>query len=144
MKKMLLYISAVAVIMTITAVCLVFAKDDDSRNIEFLAEYGWEVQTEAIEVEKVEIPAQFDDVYNNYNQIQKRAGLDLAPYKGKKGVRYTYLVLNYPDDVDEPVRANLICIQGEPVAGDIMTVSINGFMHSLNYPKNGAETAGEL
>lgn len=135
MKKMLIYIIAVAAILFISIVCIVFAGEDDSRNIEFLAEYGWEVEPEAIEKMRVEIPAQFDDVYNNYNQLQKRAGLDLAAYKGKKGVRYTYHVLNYPYDVGEPVRANLICIQGEPVAGDIMTVSLDGFMHSLNYPK---------
>lgn len=136
MKKMLFYVSIVAAIVTITAVCLAFAKEDDLKNIEFLAEYGWEVQPAAIEKEKVEIPEQFDDVYNNYNQLQKRAGLDLTKYKGKKGVRYTYVVLNYPYDVGEPVRANLICVEGEPVAGDIMTVSIDGFMHSLNYPNN--------
>ena len=136
MKKMLIYGFAIIAIIIISVVCIVFAGEDDGRNIEFLAEYGWEVEAEAIEKVKVHIPEQFDDVYHNYNQIQKRAGLDLAPYRGKEGVRYTYLVLNYPEPVGEPVRANLICIDGEPVAGDVMTVSVNGFMHSLNYPAN--------
>ena len=134
MKKMIIYVLTVVLILVISVVCIVFAQDNDAVNIEFLKEYGWEVEPECIEREKVEIPKEFDDVYNNYNQIQKRAGLDLSRYKGKKAVRYTYIVTNYPEDVGEPVRANLLCVNGEPVAGDIMTVSINGFMHSLNYP----------
>jgi len=75
----------------------------------------------------------FDRVYENYNDIQLKAGLDLRPYMGMKGVRYTYIVENYPKDVGEEVRANVICINNEPVGGDIMTVSIRGFIHSLNF-----------
>ena len=72
-------------------------------------------------------------MYENYNDIQLKAGLDLRPYMGMKGVRYTYIVENYPKDVGEEVRANVICINKEPVGGDIMTVSIRGFIHSLNF-----------
>ena len=43
-----------------------------------------------------------------------------------------YSVVNYPIDTGETVYANVICIDGKPVAGDVMTVGINGFMHSLN------------
>ena len=60
--------------------------------------------------------------------------MDLTPYKGEKAIRYTYEVLNYPIKTDEMVRANVICVNEKPVAGDIMTVSIHGFMHSLKYP----------
>ena len=87
----------------------------------------------AVESEEITIPKPFDKVYENYNEIQLRAGLDLTPYMGMSGIRYTYTVKNYPVYVGEEVRANVICIDGKPVAGDIMTVSLSGFMHSLEF-----------
>ena len=50
-----------------------------------------------------------------------------------KSVEKEDIVENYPKDVGEEVRANVICINNEPVGGDIMTVSIRGFIHSLNF-----------
>ncbi|MCX7715531.1 MAG: DUF4830 domain-containing protein [Clostridia bacterium] len=135
MKKMLLYAAAVILIAAITAIFVVFAQPSNDKNIEFLKLYNWEVDKDYIEKEEIVLPKEFDDVYKNYNELQKEAGLDLEPYKGKKAVRYTYIVLNYPEAVDEPVRANVLCVDGIPVAGDIMTVSLRGFMHSLKYPQ---------
>ena len=133
-RKAMMYFTAVAIIIVTTLVFVVFASGEtDVKNIEFLKGYGWDVETRAMESAEVIIPEPFDRVYENYNNIQLRAGLDLRPYMGMRGVRYTYIVKNYPSDVGEAVRANVICINSEPVAGDIMTVSINGFMHSLNF-----------
>ncbi len=133
-RKFMLYFAAVLIIIVTTIVFAVFASGEtDTKNIEFLRGYGWIVRTKAIEKENIIIPDPFDLVYENYNKIQIKAGLDLRPYKGMKGMRYTYAVENYPNNVGEEVRANIICINGEPVGGDIMTVSLHGFMHSLNF-----------
>ena len=133
-RKGMMYFTAVAIIIVTTFVFVMFASGEtDVKNIEFLESYGWETYARPIESEEVIIPDPFDRVYENYNKIQIEAGLDLTPYKGMSGTRYTYIVTNYPLDVGEAVRANVICIDGKPVAGDIMTVSINGFMHSLNF-----------
>ncbi len=138
MKKMIMYVITVAVIIGIGAMCLVFAGDDEELNIRFLEKYGWEVDSEYTEKVTLEIPEVFDEVYNNYNELQKAAGLDLAKYKGRKAVRYTYIVMNFPEDTGgENVFANILCVAGEPVAGDVMTVSLDGFMYSLSYLKTG-------
>ena len=81
------------------------------------------------------LPDAPDDVYNQYNRIQLEAGLDLTPYYGSECVRYTYIVLNYPEQTDSEVRANVLCVDGKPVAGDIMTVASDGFMRSLVFPQ---------
>lgn len=133
MRKMIFYFVTVIVIAGITMACVSLTGKDE--NIDFLEQYGWTVEKEYIEKQNVAIPDEFDDVYTAYNDIQKQAGLDLTAYCGKKGIRYTYIVTNYPDEVGETVRANVICIGGKPVAGDIMTVSLRGFMHSLKFPK---------
>ena len=129
---MMYFISVVIIIVTTLMFVLFASGETDTNNIVFLKGYGWEVRTKSVEKEDIIIPKPFDRVYENYNDIQLKAGLDLRPYMGMKGVRYTYIVENYPKDVGEEVRANVICINNEPVGGDIMTVSIRGFIHSLN------------
>lgn len=130
---MMYFISVVIIIVTTLMFVLFASGETDTNNIVFLKGYGWEVRTKSVEKEDIIIPKPFDRVYENYNYIQLKAGLDLRPYMGMKGVRYTYIVENYPKDVGEEVRANVICINNEPVGGDIMTVSIRGFIHSLNF-----------
>ena len=130
---MMYFISVVIIIVTILMFVLFASGETDTNNIVFLKGYGWEVRTKSVEKEDIIIPKPFDRVYENYNDIQLKAGLDLRPYMGMKGVRYTYIVENYPKDVGEEVRANVICINNEPGGGDIMTVSIRGFIHSLNF-----------
>lgn len=130
---MMYFISVVIIIVTTLMFVLFASGETDTNNIVFLKGYGWEVRTKSVEKEEIIIPKPFDRVYENYNDIQLKAGLDLRPYMGMKGVRYTYIVENYPKDVGEEVRANVICINNEPVGGDIMTVSIRGFIHSLNF-----------
>ena len=132
-KAMMYFISVVIIIVTTLMFVLFASGETDTNNIVFLKGYGWEVRTKAVEKEDIIIPKPFDRVYENYNDIQLKAGLDLRPYMGMKGVRYTYIVENYPKDVGEEVRANVICINNEPVGGDIMTVSIRGFIHSLHF-----------
>ena len=130
---MMYFISVVIIIVTTMMFVLFASGETDTNNIVFLKGYGWEVRTKSVEKEDIIIPKPFDRVYENYNDIQLKAGLDLRPYMGMKGVRYTYIVENYPKDVGEEVRANVICINNEPVGGDIMTVCIHGFIHSLNF-----------
>ena len=130
---MMYFISVVIIIVTTLMFVLFASGETDTNNIVFLKGYGWEVRTKSVEKEDIIIPKPFDRVYENYNDIQLKAGLDLRPYMGMKGVRCTYIVENYPKDVGEEVRANVICINNEPVGGDIMTVSIHGFIHSLNF-----------
>ena len=130
---MMYFISVVIIIVTTLMFVLFASGETDTNNIVFLKGYGWEVRTKSVEKEDIIIPKPFDRVYENYNDIQLKAGLDLRPSMGMKGVRYTYIVENYPKDVGEEVRANVICINNEPVGGDIMTVSIRGFIHSLNF-----------
>ncbi len=104
---------------------------DKDRCVGMLSQYGWQVDETPQDIQKVTIPPNFDKVYERYNELQLRSGLDLQPYRGKSGTRYTFIITNYPVDVGETVYANVITIDGEPVAGDIMTVSLSGFMHGL-------------
>lgn len=110
------------------------AVTDNAGRIAFLGGFGWQVDEEPSEILEIVIPDQFDSVYEQYNQLQKKQGYDLTRWRGKTARRYTYRILNYPNAQDE-VFANLILCDGQVIGGDVSSVALNGFMHGLIYEK---------
>lgn len=104
-------------------------KTNEDR-VAFLAQFGWEVESEPAEEATVTIPSEFDRVFVSYNELQKRQGLDLSKYKRKEMTRYTYIVTNYPE-YDGVVYANLLIYRSKVVGGDICSANVNGFLHGF-------------
>ena len=109
-------------------------KNNEDR-IAFLKQFGWEVSPEETESEQVVIPSEFDKVFAGYNEIQKGQGLDLAKYKGKTMMRYTYDVTNY-EGYEGKVQANILVYRGKVVGGDICSADVKGFIHGFENQKN--------
>lgn len=104
-------------------------KTNDDR-IDFLEQFGWTVQENVIEEKKVSIPSEFDKIMLSYNEFQRDMGLDLAKYKGKEVMRYTYEVTNYPD-YDGRVYANLLVYRNKVIGGDICSADAQGFLQGF-------------
>ena len=102
----------------------------NSDRIALLEEYGWKADEEPIETMEVRIPEKFDGVYNEYNEIQKKQGLNLSEYAGKRVMRYTYRINNHPSGETGTV-ANIIVYKNKLIAGDICSPKLGGFMHGL-------------
>lgn len=102
----------------------------NAGRIDFLKSYGWNVETEPLEVVELTIPQAFDKVYNNYNTLQKSQGFDLSLYKSKRVKRWTYKVLNYPGRND--MRANMLVYNNKVIGGDVSSVAINGIMQGFS------------
>lgn len=96
----------------------------------FLHKFGWEAEIPAVESVTLTLPKQFDAVYLRYNQLQNDVGLDLAPYAGKQVRRRTYR-LKERAPTGEALRANLLLYENQVIAGDVMSVGMNGVMDSL-------------
>jgi hypothetical protein len=107
-------------------------KNNDER-VSFLESLGWDVDSSPIEEQEVLIPKDFNEVYQEYNQLQVSQGFDLTDYSGLEAVRYTYKVLNHPT-CSEDVVADIIVYRNRVIAGDIQSVSMDGFMAGLSYP----------
>ena len=99
--------------------------------INFLKQFGWEVNSEPVEAAEVVIPKEFDAVYKKYNDVQKAQSLNLEKYKNKAVKRYTYEILDYPG-YDGTVFANILIYKDKVIGGDICSAEINGFMHGFN------------
>ena len=93
--------------------------------VNFLAQFGWQVDGKAIEVKEVSVPAEFDKIYAGYNQVQVAQGLDLSRYKGKTLTRYTFKVTNC-EGYEGEVLANVLVWRKKVVGGDICSAEITG------------------
>ena len=114
----------------VEAVSYAGIKSDEDR-ITFLGSFGWEVEGDApTEEVGFTLPSEFDGVLAKYNEIQKAEGLDLARYRGKRVVRYTYLLKNY-EGYEGKVYANLIMYKNRVIAADITSADPHGFVHGL-------------
>lgn len=105
------------------------AGNADER-IAFFSQFGWEISTDPLQVKEVVIPQEFDETYEEYNQLQKSQGLDLQKYKGKRVKAWSYEILNYPgyENTDGVIHGNILVYDGVVVGGDICSVELDGFM----------------
>lgn len=145
-NKRLAILAAGAIIIAIIIIIIVnmspsdetahFSVNSNEDMVAFLEYYGWSVDPEPISVQEITIPAEFDDVYNYYNEIQKEQGLDLSLYLGQSGTRYTFRVHNHPTYTVE-VWANVVVIENLIVAGDITIHTETGIIHPINLRDTG-------
>lgn len=60
----------------------------------FLEQFSLEVLPETVQTESITIPMEFNDTYNQYNELQRQIGLDLSRYKGREAKEITYELKN--------------------------------------------------
>ena len=104
-------------------------KSNEDR-INFLKQFGWEVEPAPYAEKEVLIPAEFDKIFAGYNEIQRKQGLDLSDFKKKNVMRYTYVITNYPE-YEGTVYANVLVYRNNVIGGDICSADVNGFVHGF-------------
>jgi len=103
--------------------------------VMLLESFGWKVEKEPLEFMEVQIPEDFDEVYSEYNDIQIKQGMDLKKYAGKRAMRYSYQITNYPTG-EAGIIANILVYKNKLIGGDVCSPQLNGFMHGLEVPKS--------
>ena len=99
----------VAMLAIFTALCVVSAMgamtDNEEtasgasvKNEQAAADYLRAVGEEdaaQLSCERITIPEQFDEVYEEYNGMQWQSGFDLSEYKGKDSLRFTFALTRH-------------------------------------------------
>ena len=112
----------------------------NEQRVALLRDCGWEVIEEPRGEREVQIPEEFDEVYQSYNQIQLEQGLDLTPCRGRRATLYTYEITNHPSG-EQGVTANLLVRRGKLIAADVSSPQADGFVHGLReHPSEPQDT----
>ena len=99
----------VAMLAIFTALCVVSAMgamtDNEQtasgasvKNEQAAADYLRAVGEEdaaQLSCERITIPEQFDEVYEEYNGMQRQSGFELSEYKGKDALRFTFALTRH-------------------------------------------------
>ena len=108
--------------------------NNDAR-VQFLKNFGWDVDSSPTESSQVKIPEESTEVYDRYNALQKSQGYDLTPYAGKTVMRYVYKVNNFPD-ATEPVYATLLVYKNQVIGGDVTDTAAKGVVQGFKMPES--------
>lgn len=100
------------------------------QRAQFLSDFGWQIDAGSETCHQVTVPMEFDRVFAGYNEIQRAQGMDLAPYKGKEVLSYTYTVTNY-EGYSGKVLATVLVYRDLVIGGDICSESSNGFVNGF-------------
>lgn len=119
----------------------VHASTEEGR-IQFLEEYGWKTSGKSVEMKEVIIPSEFNSTYKNYNDLQKKQGMDLSKLAGCQVEKWTYEIMNYGDE-ENRVLATILVNDGKVVGGDISAVKEDGFMHGFQKPMEPAAATND-
>ncbi len=114
------------------------AGSSNTERIAFINECGWQTEMTHCELTEVRIPVNFDEVYEEYNEIQLMQGFDLRPYRAHSVKKYTYYITNYRDrdrSVGADIFANLLVEDGEIIGADISSNEAGSFVTVLKYEK---------
>ncbi len=107
------------------------AIEPDFESISAYTEsFGWQISEESLTFSQITIPYRFNDVYTQYNKVQKKQGFDLAKYKGKTVTLITATVTNFTDG--EPVYIELITDKTLLIGANLKSYGNNGFIKPLN------------
>lgn len=95
---------------------------------DYLSSLGWEFEKES--EKQITIPSTFNQVYTDYNAVQKEQGFDLEAFKGRQATLYTYNILNYKGNKN--IIVDLIVADGVLIGADLCDPSAeNGFLKAL-------------
>ena len=101
------------------------APDTEAR-VKFLKQFKIAVNPKSEKTDTITIPAEFGRVYEEYNELQKRAGLDLSPFKGEQVSRVVYKLK------DKEKFVTLLIFKAHVIGGHLSTGVYGDRYEALN------------
>lgn len=85
---------------------------EDEADVErFLTLCGYS-SPEFLFQHEITVPKNWNDIYTEYNELQRQQGFDLVPYKGKTAVEYEYFV-------DDTLNASVLVSENRIIAAHV-------------------------
>lgn len=99
--------------------------ENTEEQVSFLEQFGHTAIAQSAVCSEVVIPSEFNEVYENYNDLQKQIGLDLEKFKGKTAQKIQFELEN------SEIKYAVLLIYNEKVIGAHLT---NGEYGQSNLP----------
>ena len=116
------------------------AGSSNAERISFINECGWQTEATHCDLTEVRIPVNFDEIYEEYNELQLMQGFDLRPYRAHSVKKYTYYITNYRENGSSAaapdIYANLLVEDGEIIAADISSAEAGSLVTVLKYKED--------
>ncbi len=96
---------------------------------DFASQFSLEIERLYSE-QYIYIPYEFNDTYSGYNELQKRQGLDLLKYRGKKCTLSVYKLKDYKIDYKD-AYLSIIVYKGKVIGGHISTLVMNSSLYTF-------------
>ena len=85
---------------------------EDEADVErFLTSCGYSSPAFLFQHE-ITVPKNWNDIYTEYNELQRQQGFDLVPYKGKAATEYEYFV-------DDTLNASVLVSENRIIAAHV-------------------------
>ena len=123
-------LATAAVILTIAACSGSYPAKSEKDITDFLRNCGIETAGN-VSVKTVTIPAEFGDVYERYNELQKQQGFDLDGYRSREAAVYTFGVASVDGEHTDFTEAHVMVCDDIIIGGDISSAAIDGGMLPL-------------
>lgn len=82
--------------------------------VGFIKQFGYDVNADSRTSDSVIIPSVFNEIYEEYNTLQRKIGLDLEDYKGREVKKITYELEN-----SEEKYAVILTLQGRVIGAHL-------------------------
>lgn len=107
----------------------------EQQRLDYLQEWGWQVNPQPIAVQELLIPNPLTPAYDEYMVLQEGQHFpSLEDYKGKRVKRYTYEITNYPTGEDH-IQISILLYNNTVIAGEVLSPEANGYLHGLAMPQ---------
>lgn len=107
------------------------AAGDTKAQVKFLSQFGIKIDKNTKKTDTVTIPENFNEVYEDYNNLQIEAGLDLKPFRGEQVSRVVYKINK------KEGYATLLIFKGRVIGGHLSTGEYGDGYEALNYGTTG-------
>ncbi len=133
-NQILLFASLILILAAALAVASFSADEDTALCRRFLKSLGYSPAAEPSEIASVTVPEGFGAYYDSYNELNKKAGFDLTPFRG-----CTVKKIRISLSDEEALYANLLIYNHKICGGDICDPSLSGYMLPLTPKKRPLE-----
>ncbi|MBQ9483552.1 MAG: DUF4830 domain-containing protein [Ruminiclostridium sp.] len=119
-----------AIILSFSACAKTYPAKTEEQIVDMLSGCGIETAGSCTK-KTVTIPDEFGEVYERYNELQKRQGFDLSRYRSREAVVYTFPVASVDGVHTDFAEAHVMVCDDIVIGGDLADTGLSGGMLPL-------------